>query len=820
MTNREKGDYMTRSNARSLGGVTTMSRRGFVKTAAAAGAIGAVAGGMATASSWIAPIQAKADEATEERIAYTFHQSLCNGNCSLKCTIRDGRLCKVEPNDMLGSEYSMCCARGMSEIQHIYGETRLQTPLKRTGERGEGLFEAISWDEAMKEVGDQLKAVWDKYGKDSVYVSLSSEPRFGLLAGLLGASTYVEPGIDIGIGNGLDPATGQNGFYASTNETRDMVNAKFIMINGHNFCETGMMQARNLLDAIEAGAELVVVDPHFSTTASKAHKWIPIAPGTDAAMYLGMVSHILDNKLYDEEFVKAHTSMPYLLKKDGSFLRWEEASGEKPRELKDEATGEVTTFDPFVVWDAKSKALKPYDAEGVDPELEVAKIAGAKNYKTVFEATKENQQPYTLEWASEKTGITQDDLIYIAQRYATSGASMLGLGMGGADKYSNADVLGHAVAVMVALTGNIGAPGKCVGSMHGGRGYGASLASWAFPEGFGAAKQDLFAYDFRTQENNVHAVISVGNTLQQFFSNMNLTEQWLKTLDFVLEIDIYNCESVRFADIVLPACTKFECPEEIGDVKCAANHIMTVGRGLDPLFESKTDFQIMKEIARAVDLDSAMPASAEEWVRYQVDNNEAATLEGITLDAIQENHGLMPLVGIEKPRVGFADQVYKTESGRLDVYYEKMVKWGQALPAWEECSEVNANNPLREKFPYQLTQTRSRFLIHSMFYDAAWMNQYVDAFVEMNPVDMAAEGIADGATVEAYNDRGSFTCEVRANQSVRPGSIRTTEGAWSRNMEAGNIQTVTNDAMPDRRVDLMKGGVTPFNDTLVAIKKA
>ena len=807
---------MNETKRSSLASATTMSRRGFVKAAAAAGAVGIAAGSMSQAGSWLAPAQAHAE--SDERIAYTFHQSLCNGNCSLKCTIREGRLCKVEPNDMLGEEYSMCCARGISEIQHIYGETRLQTPLRRVGERGEGKFEAISWDDAMKEVGEKLSQVRSQYGNDSVYVSLSSEPRFGLLAGLLGASTYVEPGIDIGIGNGLDPATGQNGFYASTNETRDMVNAKFIMINGHNFCETGMMQARNLLDAIAAGVELVVVDPHFSTTASKAHKWIPIKPGTDAAMYLGMVSHIIDNELYDEEFMAAHTSMPYLLKSDGSFLRWSEVSGAEPRQVEDATTKQMKAFDPFVVWDTATNKPLEYDAAGVVPALEAPASAG---YMTVFDAMKENQKPYTLAWASEKTGISESDLTYIAERYATSGASMLGLGMGGADKYSNADVLGHAVALLVGLTGNIGAPGKCVGSMHGGRGYSAALAGWKFPDAdMKAATQKLFAYDFRTQENNVHAVISVGNTLQQFFANMNLTEEWLKSLDFVLEIDIYHCESVRFADIVLPACTKFECPEEIGDVKTAANHIMTVGRGLDPLFESKTDFQIMKEIACVLDLDYAMPATAEEWVRYQVDNNTAATLEGITLDDIQENHGLMPLVGIEKPRVGFADQKYKTESGRLDVYYEKMLKWGQALPAWEECSEVSDDNPARAQFPYQLTQTRSRFLIHSMFYDAKWMNQYVDAYVEMNPADMAKEGLADGATVEAYNDRGSFTCEVRANESVRPGSIRTTEGAWSRNMDAGNIQTVTNDAMPDRRADLMKGGVTPFNDTLVAIRKA
>ena len=325
---------------------------------------------------------------------------------------------------------------------------------------------------------------------------------------------------------------------------------------------------------------------------------------------------------------------------------------------------------------------------------------------------------------------------------------MLGLGMGGADKYAKADVLGHAVGIMVALTGNIGGPGKAVGSMHGGRGYSAKLASWPLPEDMVAATPEMYAYDFRTQENGIHAVISVGNTLQQFFANMNLTAEWLKTFDFVVAIDIYHNDSIKFADIVLPSCSKFECPEEVGDVKCAANHIMLQEKGINPLFESKTDFQIMTEIARVMGVADALPKSQVEFVRHQVDKNESENLAGYTLDKLLDNQGLMPFLGIEQPRIGFADQVYATESGRLDVYYENMLKWDQALPTWDELIEVYDDNPAREQFPYQLTQTRSRFFIHSMFYDAKWINQFFDAFVEMNPSDMAAAGVADRDKVE------------------------------------------------------------------------
>lgn len=138
----------------------------------------------------------------------------------------------------------------------------------------------------MEIVGTELKRAWDAYGKESVYISASNEPRFGMLASILGAGTGVEPGIDRGIGNGVDPAIGGGGFASCSNETRDWVNAKTIILSGINFLETSLMRSDDFFDAKRAGAEIIVVDPHFSTTASKANQWIPLKPGTDGALYL------------------------------------------------------------------------------------------------------------------------------------------------------------------------------------------------------------------------------------------------------------------------------------------------------------------------------------------------------------------------------------------------------------------------------------------------------------------------------------------------------------------------------------------------------
>lgn len=131
-----------------------LTRRSFLKTAGAtAGALGiAGAAGMTATSDWLAPTQAYAEP--EERVAYLCHQFHCLGGCCLKCTVRDGRLSLIEPNDAVDPQDQRICLRGINEIQHVYAADRIQTPLKRVGGRGEGKFVAISWDEAIQTIAE------------------------------------------------------------------------------------------------------------------------------------------------------------------------------------------------------------------------------------------------------------------------------------------------------------------------------------------------------------------------------------------------------------------------------------------------------------------------------------------------------------------------------------------------------------------------------------------------------------------------------------------------------------------------------------------
>lgn len=782
---------------------TTISRRGFLASAGvAAGVLGATgAAGMLSADGWLAPTEAHAEP--EERVAYTYHQAHCRGHCMLKCTVRDGRLCLIQPNDKAKEGLQTVCLKGLSEIQHVYSAERIQTPLKRVGERGSDEFVAISWDEALDIFADGVKKCWDAYGKQSVFVSIAMESEVASEMGkLLSASMDTVGGIDIGYANGLAPLyggakrSGPLGAVTAFNGVGDWKNCKTLFFVGMNFIESSLTQTKPFFDAKDAGMYAISIDPHYSPTASKCDEWVPIEPGTDAALFMAMITSVLDNGWYDEAYVRDHTSLPFLVKDADGML------------LRDDAGAAL-------VWDEAASAARPA-AEVSEPAPEGSfKVDGA-SCSTVLTLLKKNQQGHDAAWASKITGIPAEVIESLAERYATAGPACLAVGYGGNDKYDNADIAGHAAGILAALTGNIGRAGGGVG--YAGFGYGsAPLGAWPLAADMKPTTLSVPAFELPYADAGIKCFIGVGDQIQQRFADLNKLDEWVQGLDFIVYADVYHSTGAQYADLVLPICSRFESDEALGGVRSNKGQVMLRQQVLEPLFESKTDFAFERELARALGLDAPLPASNEERIAHMLDTATNPKVKGITLDALQKNQGVLPYQGPNT--IPFADQKFPTPSGRLEVYYEDLVKFDQALPAYEAPAETAPDSKLRERFPLQLCQIRSRFHIHNQFCDAEWIRQYSTAGLHLNPVDMEPRGLATGDTVEAFNDRGSFACPVVADESIRPGSARVVEGEWSKFMAAGNIQNVTNPGITDRGRALINGPVIPYNDTLVEVKK-
>ena len=366
------------------------------------------------------------------------------------------------------------------------------------------------------------------------------------------------------------------------------------------------------------------------------------------------------------------------------------------------------------------------------------------------------------------------------------------------------------------------AVGAGVGVFVGGsyNGHAGTLGAWELPEDMTAGTLEMPLYDAREGNAKVRACIFCGDVLQQHIGNMNKTTEFARGLDFIVTIDPYFTEGAKWADVILPATTRFENDAEVGSVKIGYSNIVLQNKIIEPLFEARTDFWIGKEIAKRFGKDQYLPATSEEWVAKVLSSSEDPYVSALTIDKINAANGVYPLEGIEEPRREFMDRVFATPSTRMDVYYDALVEYGQALPAYEPPLEAHAGNKLAETYPLQLANVRTRYRIHNQFNDAKWIQQFAEPRIELNPSEMEKRGLATGDAVEVFNDRGSFKCRVKANESIRPGSARMFEGQTADFLIEGNVQNVTNDGYVERGAELMCGPVIPFSDTLVEIKKA
>ncbi len=228
---------------------------------------------------------------------------MCEARCGLLAYIEGGQLFKVEGNYNHSHSLGRICARGSASIKLLYDPNRLQFPQKRTAE---GKFERISWEQAFYEISQKLATLRARFGPQAL-------------------AWVRKPGLADDWDRQFMRAFGSPNLFSTTSLGRasrdtacrytlgwvpifDYANSRFILVFGRNIAE-GMVpgDAGALMEAKEHGAHIVVIDPRLTNTAAQAHDWIPIKPGTDGALLLAMMHVMVNENLYDTEFVNNHT---------------------------------------------------------------------------------------------------------------------------------------------------------------------------------------------------------------------------------------------------------------------------------------------------------------------------------------------------------------------------------------------------------------------------------------------------------------------------------------------------------------------------------
>jgi thiosulfate reductase/polysulfide reductase chain A len=283
-----------------------ISRRSFLKIGGTVGT--GVAVGLSTSSSKTKAAIRK-DPQKVERIPSVCEQ--CFWRCGIIANVADGKLIDIEGNPLNPNNRGKICARGNAGVALLYEKDRLKNPMIRVGERGSGKWKDVSWNDALDYTAEKLLAVTKKYGVEAnaLFSHASSGVYFDDLYSYWGSPNKAAPSFAQCRGSrdvGYELTFGEP---VGSPEKVDLANAKVIVLIGSHLGEnvhTGQMI--DFTDGIANGAQVITVDPRYSTAASKSKWWLPIKPSTDTALVLAWINEIIKQKGYDEKFVRNNTT--------------------------------------------------------------------------------------------------------------------------------------------------------------------------------------------------------------------------------------------------------------------------------------------------------------------------------------------------------------------------------------------------------------------------------------------------------------------------------------------------------------------------------
>lgn len=387
-------------------GHANLSRRSFVKAGAlSVGALG-VAGTLGACASEESG-KAGTDKTADEGEWLPSQCNMCFNACSILGHVVDGKLVEIKGDDRSPAGWGHLCGKGTAGIMQLYDENRITKPLKRTNpEKGVGIdpgWEEISWDEAYDLINEKLDEQKEKGNPVIVFALITSIISWidsmnwlgsrgnipvPFKADICGAPTHTISSLLTGCGNAMP----------------DYGSCKYLMQFG---TQAGVatrhgtsITAKIFAESRKNGCKLVNFDPHMSGSAEKADEWVPIRPGTDAAVALAMANLLVNEYgIYDAEFLTNRTNAPSLIDPDTG------------RVMRDAANGNKALY-----WDGDANAPATYD-KAAAPALEGEFDVDGKKVRTAFSVFKEHVATYTPEYAEQVSTVPADTIRRLAKEF-------------------------------------------------------------------------------------------------------------------------------------------------------------------------------------------------------------------------------------------------------------------------------------------------------------------------------------------------------------------------------------------------------------------
>jgi thiosulfate reductase/polysulfide reductase chain A len=678
-----------------------ISRRNFLKWTGAAAAA-TVAGGQTPVVNALVP---KDKEGSQPNVEHRFSVcDMCLNKCGLIARVEDGVVTKLDPNPKFLKSRGMLCARGNAGIEQLYDPDRLKYPLLRKGKRGEGKWQRISWDQALDHAAEKFREIAKKYTRCGVLFTPGSDMQ----------STFVHWFAEV-FGS-YNVTTHESSCLLSRNRAyldtfgevpfSDILHTKYLIMAGANRFEALITpDSIDLVTAKKNGCKLVVLDPRHTKTAGLADEWYAIRPGTDMAFFLALAHVIIGEKLYD----------------------------------------------------------KAYAAE---------KLHG-------LEPLSEHVKPYSPEWAEGECDIPAEDIRRIAREIAAAAPTAIVYTGRRTSDYVNSTQIRRAMAIVNGLLGNWDKPGGLLAARKVGL-SGPELPEAPFYEENPDDRADYGRAHMMFQEEGAFkhtrdAIIEQKpypvkgwfaykiNPLQSV-ANRSKTLEMIEKLDFMLTMDIVMSDTAWMSDLVLPAPTYLERQDPAvglqGSSACAC--VVTRDPVVQPMYESKPVFWILKELAGRLDLGEYFDFTIDEYRRQQLRHLPDAE-RALREDGVYYNPS--KLYGVYEGRR------YKTLSKKIELYNKRYADMGvDPMPVYRSPRKPPPGQ-------FRMVVGRNAYFTHCTTQNNALLHQFIEEnTLWINPKAASRLGIKAGDMVDISSEAGKGTLKACLKEGIREDTIYMLSG--------------------------------------------
>jgi len=747
-----------------------INRRGFLKLAGVSG-IAATAGMTGLPS----PLKANAKKEAIKGARFLKYDrgvhsasfcEMCFWNCGVDVYTRDGIIHKLEGNKLNPNNRGHICAKGNAGIQSTYDPDRIQSPLIRTGKRGEGKFKKVSWEEAYSYVFDKLDPLVKKYGPETLatFMHGTGEQYVHMFSAALGTPNITVPAYSQCMGSREMAWALTFGTGVSGHETFDMANSKHMMIFGRNMA--GAVQVREAEDFSEGlarGSKLTYIDPRQSESAVNATDWLQLKPGTDMALALGFIHVILRDNLANMDFVRKYCY--------GYNELLEHAKQYTPKWASEKTGIDAKTIER-IAWEFAKDAP---NVVAIPPRRMTRYGNDTQTVRTIA----------ILNALMGNWGVPGGVFVRTAvpldlphHEHPPAATARRADGVGEGEKYPFAPPsLGRTNGI-----------------------YEATLTQKPYP---------IKAWMLYGTNPISHSSVGVNNLYKA-----------MDNLDLIIAIDTQFSDTVMHADVVFPESTYLERDDAPYIAKDKVPFVALRRAAIKPIYDTKGCYDICKGISEKFGLQKWFEHSPHHKIEEFVSILSDEQKETLEKDGTLLFEDVDPYPGASGNHLKFATTTGKVQLyvKDLDELYEKEGDEFSPMPIYKDVIA-----PKKDEFRMLFGRTPH----HS---HARTMNNWIllelqdDTPIWMNPKDAKYLGFKNGDMVKLVNTDTGFTSHpeaLKVTKRIKDGSVFVHHGfghqtkAWSRGFDKG---TSENDFISDG-IDPISGAAA-FHNGFVKVVRA